>query len=227
MVFEGVRATLRGHYLTTVVVAGWVAPIVFAMVAIVWAFLSPTSIRASVDSAGTKFKPDIRMSLLLLIGGLLFIPGGTLFVILVPQGRIDLPMSRGLQISSSVAMAAALTIIVSGLITAYRRGGSGFLRLGLAGVEYADIKSTIFIAWNDVASIEGCAEKNTPKAALFYSYSGSRQVVGGLTSYVPGGGLYWMIRHYWSHAEDRSELVDGRAIERLHEGRFQVDQATR
>ena len=35
-----------------------------------------------------------------------------------------------------------------------------------------------------------------------------------------GAALYWMVRHYWKRPENRAELTDGRALERLHNEQF-------
>ncbi len=52
---------------------------------------------------------------------------------------------------------------------------------------------------------------------------GSEKVIGGLNNYVPTGvALYWLVRHYWKHPEDRIELVDTRAAERLRDGHFDL-----
>jgi hypothetical protein len=32
-----------------------------------------------------------------------------------------------------------------------------------------------------------------------------------------------MVRHYWRHPDDRSELTDGRALERLRDEPFALD----
>ena len=49
-------------------------------------------------------------------------------------------------------------------------------------------------------------------------------MIDGADFYVPNGvGLYWAVRHYWRHPEDRVELGDGRALQRLSEGRLDVD----
>jgi len=52
---------------------------------------------------------------------------------------------------------------------------------------------------------------------------GSELVLDGADFYVPKGvGLYWMVYHYWRHPEDRAELADGRALDRLRDERFDV-----
>lgn len=225
LLFEGAQATLRGHYLTTVVVAGWAAPFICGFIALALASLLEKRIRATVDLTGTTFWPDKRLGVVLFIGILLFVPAGVLYVIFVPRGQIDLAMTRGFQIFSPILMAAGLMTIVGGLIRICRRRVYGFIRLGPSGVESADVYRTIFVAWNDIEDITDVADKLSRKPALLVCSSGERKVVNGLTAYVPGGGLYWMIRHYWQHPDDRAELVDWRGLERLREGRFDVDQA--
>jgi hypothetical protein len=46
-------------------------------------------------------------------------------------------------------------------------------------------------------------------------------VVKNASGYAPSGAaLYWMIRHYCRHPENRAELTDGRALERLRTEQF-------
>ena len=52
---------------------------------------------------------------------------------------------------------------------------------------------------------------------------GKEEIISVADIYVPGGvALYWLVRHYWRHPEDRTELVDTRAKERLRDGRFDL-----
>jgi hypothetical protein len=52
---------------------------------------------------------------------------------------------------------------------------------------------------------------------------GTEKTIDGAYLYVPNGaGLYWMVRHYWRHPEDRVELIDHRALERLRDGQFDL-----
>jgi hypothetical protein len=46
-------------------------------------------------------------------------------------------------------------------------------------------------------------------------------IIQGASGYAPNGAaLYWMIRHYSKHPENRAELTDGRALERLRNEQF-------
>jgi hypothetical protein len=224
VVYSGAEATLRGHYLTTAVVVGWVAPLLTALAALALFARGRISLRANFDATGTTIKPDLRISVLLLVGFVVFIPAGALYAVFVPLGAIDLSMSRGMQIFSPILMASAVVIALIGLIMAWRRGGMGYLKLTESGVDYANIASTKSIPWESVVAVQGHSEaKKTRKALVLCMGDGTEEVVDGLDLYVPNGvGLYWMVRHYWRHADDRAELADGRALERLRDGRFDL-----
>jgi hypothetical protein len=51
---------------------------------------------------------------------------------------------------------------------------------------------------------------------------GSNHVVNAANFTPHGVALYWMMRHYWRHPEDRIELTDGRALERLRNEDFDI-----
>jgi hypothetical protein len=225
MVYWGVAATLRGHYLTTAFTIGWVALIGLTGGALMLASYGRTTLRATGDSTGTKVLPDRRFSVLCFAGFAAIIPSGVLFVIFAPRGDIDIPMSRGMQIFSPALMASAVIVAISGLFTAYRRGGMGYLKLTSTGIENANVAFTKSFAWDDVVKVTDRAEtKRTRKAIVLSLQDGSEEIIEGADLYVPrGAALYWMVRHYWHNPEDRPELTDGRALDRLREGRFELD----
>jgi hypothetical protein len=225
MLYWGIPATLRGHYLTTVVILGWAAFPLAVVVALVFASYGRTSLRVSYDSTGTKVLPDRTFSILGFTGLAAVIPAGVLFVIFVPRGDIDIPMSRGLQIFSPILMGSAVVVAIVGLINAWRRGGMGYLKLTRTGIDNANVAFTKSIAWDDIADITDSAEtKRTRKAIVLCLQDGSEEVIEGADLYVPrGAALYWMVRHYWLRPDDRSELTDGRAVDRLRDGRFELD----
>jgi hypothetical protein len=100
----------------------------------------------------------------------------------------------------------------------------GYVKLTPAGIEIADIFTTTPVAWKDVESIDDHAEsKKSRKAVVIKHSGGTESVIDGADFYVPNGvGLYWAVRHYWRHPEDRVELGDVRALQRLSEGRLDV-----
>lgn len=225
IVYWGVAATLRGHYLTTVVAFGWAACPLAVVAALALASCGRTSLRATDDSTGTKVLPDRWFSALCFAGFAAFVPSGVLFVIFVPRGDIDIPMSRGMQIFSPALMGSAVVVAVLTLISAWRRGGMGYLKLTPVGIDNANVAFTKSVDWDDVVNVTDSAEtKRTRKAIVLCLQDGSEEIIGGADLYVPrGAALYWMVRHYWRHPEDRPELTDGRALDRLRDERFELD----
>lgn len=50
------------------------------------------------------------------------------------------------------------------------------------------------------------------------------QIINSLPTYqANGAALYWAIRHYWLHPENRGELANSRAIERLRAHEFDIE----
>jgi hypothetical protein len=225
MVYWGVVATVRGHYLTTAFTIGWAALIGLTGAALMLALFGRTSVRATSDSTGTTVRPDRWFSVLFFAGFAAAIPTGVLFVIFVPRGDIDIPMSRGMQIFSPALMGSAVVVAVITLISAWRRGGAGHLKLTPAGIDNANVAFTKSVDWDDVVNVTDSAEtKRTRKPIVLCLQDGSEEIIGGADIYVPrGAALYWMVRHYWHNPQDRPELTDGRALDRLREGRFEVD----
>jgi hypothetical protein len=225
LLYWGIAAALRGHYLTTVVAVGWAAFPVAVVLALALAANGQAALRASYDSIGTTIFPDKWFTVLFFAGLVVLIPGGVLFVIFVPRGDIDIPMSRGLQIFSPGLMGFAVVVAIIGLISAWRRGGIGYLKLTRSGIDNANIAFTKSVVWDDIVDVTDTAEtKRTRKAIVLCLRDGSEEVIEGADLYVPrGAALYWMVRHYWRHPDDRSELTDGRAVDRLRDGRFEHD----
>lgn len=220
----GVVVLLRGEFLTAIVM--WAlggAPILMLM-SLCWIASSQGALRVSHDRLGTMVLPD-RVFTGAVYGGIAAIAvGGTLYVILLMLGELALPMSRGWQIFSPILAGSVVLVCVLGLLSAWRRGGVGYVELGPAGIDVANIVSTKSVKWNDVVDVkDSTEEKRTRKAIVLVLDDGTEEVIEGADFYVPAGvGLYWMVRHYWLNADQRVELVDERAAQRLQEGRFDV-----
>lgn len=223
--YWGAAAAIRGHYLTTVVILGWMSLPVGLAVAMTLASFGRVSLRATYDSTGTTVLPDRLFGILFFAGLVALIPSGILFVIFTPRGEIDIPMSRGMQIFSPALMGFAVIVAISGLLTAYRRGGMGYLKLTATGIDNANVAFTRSVDWDDVVNVSDSAEtKRTRKAIVLSLQDGTEEIIEGADLYVPrGAALYRMVRHYWRHPDGRAELTDGRAVDRLREERFELD----
>lgn len=228
LIVLGILAATRGNYLTTVLLFGFSAFGVLLIAAVLLAVAGKTRARTSIDSTGFTVRPDRRFIAVILTGIAVTTPSALLLAILVPRGVIDVPMSRGMQVIYTPAMCTALFVIgISGLITIWRRGGVGHLKFTPAMVEIADARRTRVVEWDDIVDIKDHSEtkegKSGGRSVVLCLRDGSEKVIGGLNIYVPTGvALYWLVRHYWKHPQDRMELVDNRAAERFRDGHFDL-----
>lgn len=222
--YWGVTAAARGSYLTTVVAIGPAASVVLMIAAVGLVLSGRTSPRTTTDATGFTAWPDRRFSVLILMCMVVFIPSGALFTVLAPQGLIDLPLSTGMRTFGSLAAGVVALIGAAGLVTAWRRGGVGHVKLTPAMVENADIFSTRVFEWDDVVDVVDYAEsRRAHRAVVLRLRDGREEIIGVADIYLPRGvALYWLVRHYWRHPEDRMELVDNRVGERLESRRFDL-----
>ena len=222
-IFTGVRELLRGRVFEGAVGFGLIP--MFLAVAIAMQLMSrrPTTLRASHDGTGTLLRPN-RIIMFLAIAMIIYlIPFGIIVVAFTLTGHLHMFASRHAQTASVVGMALATSTAVTGLLTAWRRGGVGYVKLTPTGIDVADVKSTQTIQWADIVGVADHSETNkkTRKAAVLRRQDGTEKTIEACDLYAPNGvGLYWMVRHYWRHPDDRPELTDGRALARLDEGRF-------
>lgn len=226
-VVRGILAGLRGNYLTTILIFGFVTFPVLMMAALLLAAAGKTRTRTSSDATGFTVWPDKRFSMLYLTGLAVISPSALLLAFFIPRGAIDIPMLRGLQIFSPALFMAVAVFAVIGLIRWVRRGGVGYLKFSPAMIEIADVIKTRAVEWDDIVDVKDHSEtkdgKNAGRSVVLCLRDGGEKVIGGLSLYVPTGvPLYWMVRHYWRHPEDRSELMDSRASERLRDGQFDL-----
>jgi hypothetical protein len=101
------------------------------------------------------------------------------------------------------------------------------LRLSADGVDYNDRYAPFTLAWHEISDITGFAPKGKTYRPVVFEVHGGRPpaVINNASAWAPdGAALYWLIRHYWRHSADRSELSNGVAIERLRAGRVTADQ---
>ncbi|MGQ9351438.1 hypothetical protein [Mycolicibacterium gilvum] len=222
--YWAVMAAVRGNYLTTVVALGPSASIALMVAAVGLVLSGRISPRTSTDATGFTVWPDRRFSMLILGCMVVFIPSGVLFSFLAPQGLIDLPLSTGMRTFGSFAAGVVALIGAAGLVTAWRRGGVGHVKLTPAMVENADIFSTRVFEWDDVVDVVDHAEtRRARRAVVLRLRDGREEIISVADIYLPRGvALYWLVRHYWRHPEDRMELVDNRVTERLKDGRFDL-----
>lgn len=90
------------------------------------------------------------------------------------------------------------------------------------GFELANLVLTQQGTWDEVVDItDEYPGKQGRYLTVFVMNEGKPKVLTNTGGVAPSGAaLYWMIRHYWKNPENRAELTDGRAIERLRTEQF-------
>jgi hypothetical protein len=217
-----VQRIQRAEYLTAAItLGGAIFALCFGLIGVRGQFM-PAPLRGNSDSEGIVLLPDPIRVWLACIAFAAAVPSGFLYVIFVPQGVVDLPLSRGQQIFSPILIGMLVFFAASGLIAMARRRGTGHLRLTPYGFELVDIFFTQRGSWDDVCDITDEAEDKQARHPIVFVMKDAKPiVVKNASGYAPGGAaLYWMVRHYWRHSNDRSELTDGRALDRLRAEQF-------
>lgn len=227
VVVRAVLSATRGNYGTTIALLGiFTFPVIFIVI-LGLAASGRVTARTSTDATGFSIWPDGHMAVLYFVGLAVLAPSALLFAILLPRGMIDLPFSRGMQIFYTPAAYALCFIALSGLIAGVRRGGVGYLKFTPAMIEIADVLRTRILEWDDVVEVRDHAStkkaNRAGRSVVLHLRNGDEAVIGNANVYVPGGAvLYWMVRHYWKHPEDRDELVDERALQRFEQRIYDV-----
>ena len=212
----------RGEYVTAAITAGGtVFSLCCALLAVRGRFMR-TPLRAKVDSTGTKLLPDVVSVILVVVLCVAAIPSGVLFVVFAPQGRVDLPISDGERIFEPILIGALVFFAAVGLIAMVRRRGTGHLLLTPDGFELVDVLFTQRGSWDNIDDVSDLAAvKQVRHPVVLVMKDGKPVVIKNADGYAPNGAaLYWLVRHYWLHPDNRVELVDGRAVARLRDQDF-------
>ncbi|KUI34704.1 hypothetical protein AU195_09295 [Mycobacterium sp. IS-1496] len=220
-----ISAAVRGSYPTAVFFVLLAAVPLPVAVALARASYGLVPYRVQQDASGTTVLPDRWVGILGLVMLLAFTTAAVLYNVLYFTGTLDMSTSSLPQRASPYAFDVVVILVVWQVVTGWRRGnGWGYVRLTPVGIENTDLLHSKSHKWDDVADVLDRAEKKRSRRAIVLALKdGGETIIEGADLYVPRGvGLYWMVRHYWQHADDRGELTDGRAHERLIEERFDI-----
>jgi hypothetical protein len=220
-----IARVMSGSYLTACILLGATIFCVGLATASARSVFGTVPLRATYDSTGTTLQPDPVTTTMALVALFALIPSGTLYVIYVPRGSVDLPLGDGERIFSPILIGLAVAVAVWGLIALVRRRTTGYVKLTREGFELANLVLTQKGSWDDVVDItDEYADKQGRHPTVFVMKDGKPKVLKNTSGFAPNGAaLYWMIRHYWKHPLDRGELIDGSAIARLREEQFVSD----
>jgi hypothetical protein len=149
--------------------------------------------------------------------------GSACYITFVSLGTVELPLATpGRETVNRYLMITLLVLSLTGLVAMLRRRGRAYLRIGPDGVESADILRTRTARWDDIVDITDKADRRARNPIVLIVKDAKPIVVLNADRFASSGAaLYWMARHYWKHPENRDELTDGRALERLRDGAFE------
>ena len=215
---------LRGEFLTTTTVLGF-AVMLFGFAVWLsrmrWGNLTAAG---EFDATGTTVRPDRAGDLLIRIAMISGVLAMSLFAVLWPLGKLDIPVPHSMRyylpVMSTIGALAGAPV----LWRAMRRGSMSYLRLTPDGFEFAEGRSPAQGQWGEVEDVSyRPPEGPEPKAnSIVFVMSDGKTPTLVVSSYTPEGrAVRKMVRFYWKHPENRDELTDGRAIERLRAEDFE------
>ena len=213
---QSVVAFSRSNFVATVVAGGFALTTLSFLLGLAVLKLRSKKLIGTVDEHGTSFRPDPLLPWLL---GCSFVGGAIssgLVLLLGGTDEMELPFSSELA-SENIYMSALFVISLIGVYALIVRGRF-YLRLTPTGLENADILHTRSASWDDITAITDTVPKKPRHHPIsFFVRDTEKPIeVNNANGYATNGAaLYWMVRHYWLHPDNRSELADGRALERL------------
>jgi len=182
--------------------------------------IGPGRVAPRIESAveGTTFRPDrgVEIPMQAAMAGALV--SSTLILILLPAGRLAIPVPPNMRYALPFAAAIAVVCIAPMLWRNIKRGSASYLRLTERGFEFVQGWHPRGAEWASVQDVAADAPNQkaaTPGAIVFILGDGTALSFTA-TAYTPGGdALRELVRYYWSHPESRDELSDDRSRTRL------------
>jgi hypothetical protein len=240
----GAADLTSGLYAGALMEAGLLTSLALAIFVLTSVTSGRTTVHVEHGSTGTTFTPDRNVSRLGLVSLALFVVTSVIVIVGTWGGRpgilFDIDIA-GQAVAVAIPAALAATWM---LIHAWSRGGIGQVRMTPGGIDHFDVRRTVTVAWDDIAAISDQVDRRiltaweklqamtrsvytapTRKTIVLHLRDGRRRRVDDAELYVPdGAGLYWLVRHYLRNPDDRTELADGRAVDRLADGRFDTSE---
>jgi hypothetical protein len=212
------RSLVRGEYPTAVVALGGCAfcyGLILPLVKVVRRKQAP---RVVVDGEGTTFRPDRGIDIPVQISLLGLVIASALIAVLLPLGRLDIPVPPFMRFSLPFVSGVIVMAGVPMLWRTVLRGSTSYLRLTPDGFEIAQGWRPQSGDWSQVVGVAEEASGQTaptPNAIVFVMSDESTATIAAGAMTPDGAALRELVRFYWQHPESRGELTDGTALKRL------------
>lgn len=212
-----VVALARGQYLASLAALSgavfWLAPPAASR-------LMPNVVAwGQTTSEGTTVRADKRVEALLLVGMVSGLLATSTLGALGFMNKLPFSLPPDMAPISGIVFfgPAAVFLVVLGLIAHNR--GSGYIRLTADGFKFVEFFSTSTGEWAEVIAVtnEVSADVLAPSPLVMVMTNGERRMIKQSALYTPGGqAILQFVQFYLREPQLRSELADGRAVERLH-----------
>ncbi|WP_135451388.1 hypothetical protein [Mycobacterium sp. DL99] len=206
------------NFITAVIAVG--LTVTWLFVATQLAASKTAVIQAAFDESGMLLRPDSRIEATQRRSyAALALSGLSMFIAWI-TGWLYLPLPDGVGQVFPIAFGA------TGLVAGWfwfvfkRQGGTSYLLLTPEEFEFPNLGSLNSGKWDDIASVtdELPTEERFWTPMVITMQDGSILAMDSPGSYTPKGtALIELVRFYWRHPEQRNELTDGRALDRIHE----------
>jgi hypothetical protein len=212
------RCLARGEFLTAVVTIGVSAFCFGLSIPMVKALRKNVTPRGEFDSAGTTIRPDRGIDVPVQVAMLGLAVASVLMTVLVPLGRLDIPMPPSARYSVPFTCAVLAVTAPPMSWRMLRRGSTKYLRLTPDGFEIAQGWQPRGGNWAQVVDVTDTAPGQTaatPGAIVVIMSDGSAPTMAAGACTPDGRALRELVRFYWQHPEHRGELTDGDALNRM------------
>ncbi|CRZ16418.1 hypothetical protein [Mycolicibacterium neworleansense] len=211
------NALQRDDDVYAVISGGLAVTIASVLVSTALGAFGSSTLRGVSSEAGTTLRPSPTTRWCMAVAAMSLTLTAVLYL-MAARWRNDLPfMNPGSPGDATTMMWILLIITVIGSGWYLVKGKTPVVRLGPDGVTYVEGSRVHNESWDDIVDITDISPNRHSRQPICLTREDDRPVVienAGL--YAPvGAALYWMMRHYWRHPENRVELTDGRALERL------------
>ncbi|WP_157561240.1 hypothetical protein [Mycobacterium sp. E802] len=208
---------IRHWAFITAVIAGGLG-IAWMLLAAQVAASKNAKIQTACDESGILLRPDIRIETS--YQRFLGVAALSMVAMLVAwiTGWLYLPLPDG--VGEVFPIAFGVTGLLAGwfwLVTK-KQGGSSYLLLTPEEFEFPNLGSLNAGRWDDIIEVSNKlpSEERIWTPMVITMQDGSRLVMDSPGTYTPNGAaLIEFVKFYWRNPAQRSELTDGRAVERL------------
>lgn len=148
----------------------------------------------------------------------------TIFAIGVPTDRLDVPLTDEQRVTFPWTLAFAAVMCVYVIAVSLVNGHYGALHLTPTTLTYTMGWGRSSFDWNDIASVyaqgPACKNKWTQRIVIMHQDGRSWTKVDPRPFSIGDDATFWFLHYYATHPGSRGELADGRAVERVRDGKL-------